>query len=593
MNRHVLKWTTALGLILGAVMVPLLARSAIAPARAAVARPAQGTVEGTVMQQGGGPVAGAVVRLPTTTNMTISGADGSFTLGGLQDGVQVTLTAWQAGYIVGSARVTPPQNGAIISMRLHYTEDNPDYQWFSSNDPGHSMSCMHCMVAYPQWQPNAHANSATSPRFFSVYNGTDLTGMADVAPGYKDDFPGTAGNCAACHSPAAVIPGIATPITGTTTITGSISADMNAVSGVEAEGSFCEFCHKIGEVYLDPATGLPYDDKPGVLSTRMYRSPPGHVLWFGPFDDVARRVTYLELEKKSQFCAPCHQFSFGGTPIYESFREWLESPYPALGIECQTCHMKPTGVDYFVFPEKGGFTRDPSLIASHLQPGASDVELLQNTVNMAVSAEQTDGSLQVTVVVTNTDAGHHVPTDHPGRHMILLVSATDAQGQAIPQQGGPTVPDWGGDRADLSGKAFAKVLQDDASGESPVVGYWKPVTIISDNRIAAMESDTSVYTFTAPPEGGRVTVDVKLIFRRLYQDLMDAKDWDTPDIVMEEVQVELVTTPATATPTPTSAPTSTPTPTSTPAPTSTPTPTATPVRLYLPLTVNVGASGKG
>ncbi|HUW14695.1 MAG TPA: carboxypeptidase-like regulatory domain-containing protein, partial [Anaerolineae bacterium] len=247
----------------------------------------EGTVEGTVMEQGGGPVEGAIVRLQLTTNSTTTGADGTYTLEGLPEGVQVTLTAWHEGYIVGSTRVVPSRTGVVITMNPHYSEDNASYQWFSSNDPNHAMSCMHCMVAWPQWRPNAHANSATSPRFFSVYNGTSVTDPAVSAPGYKLDFPDTPGNCANCHAPAAVVPGIATPIEGTTTITGSISADMNEVTGVEAEGSFCEFCHKIGEVYLDPVTGLPYDDKPGVLSTRLYRSPPGHVLWFGPFDDVA------------------------------------------------------------------------------------------------------------------------------------------------------------------------------------------------------------------------------------------------------------------------------------------------------------------
>ena len=65
--------------------------------------------------------------------------------------------------------------------------------------------------------------------------------------------------------------------------------------------------------------------------------------------------------------------------------------------------------------------------------------------------------------------------------------------------------------------------------------------IISDNRIAALASDTSVYTFALPPAGTAVTVDVELVFRRLYQDLMEAKDWDTPDILMEQAQVQLET----------------------------------------------------
>jgi len=523
-------WLVPLSLAMGALIWPLLAQLAIVQETAAVS--------GVVVELNGGPIAGAIVRQQTTSNATTSAQDGSFTLGGLPEGIQVTITGWHEGYLVGWARVTPPQTGITITLNPHYTTDNPDYQWFPSNDPAHPLSCMHCTVAHPQWRANAHANSATNPRFFSLYNGTDLTGTITVAPGYKLDFPGTAGNCATCHAPAAPIAGIATPITGTATITGAFSADMNELSGVETEGSFCEFCHKVGEVYLDPATGLPYDDRPGVLSMRLYRSPPGEVLFFGPFDDVTRRVSYLGVEKRSQFCAPCHQFSFGGTPVYQSFEEWLESPYPAQGIECQTCHMAPTGVNYFVYPYKGGLIRDPALIASHLQPGASDVDLLQNTVSMTACAQQVLGRLHVTVAITNTAAGHHVPTDHPGRHLLLVITTTDELGQALCQQGGPTVPDWGGPQAGLPGKAFAKVLRDVETGESPVISYWKPTTIVSDNRIPAMGSDTSVYTFTVPA-GGPVRVTAELRFRRLFQAVMDAKGWDTADIVMEEERVEL------------------------------------------------------
>jgi hypothetical protein len=206
-------------------------------------------------------------------------------------------------------------------------------------------------------------------------------------------------------------------------------------------------------------------------------------MFFGPFDDVVRRVSYLELERRSQFCAPCHQFSFWGTPIYESFREWLESPYPGMGIECQTCHMKPTGIDYFVFPKDGGLIRRPETIASHLQPGASDLELLQNTVELTLSAQQVGARVQVSTSITNTEAGHHVPTDFPGRNMILTISATDGEGQTLPQLSGPTVPEWGGAQSGLPGKAYAKVLCDVVSGEYPVVSYWRQALIISDNRI--------------------------------------------------------------------------------------------------------------
>jgi hypothetical protein len=537
MERRIV-WLIIPGLAFGILAWLWLAGPAMTQEFGSNRRIEQGTVEGRVVDLSGDPVGGTVVRQQTTGNATTSELDGSFELGGLPDGITVTITGWHEGYLVGGARVVAPQTGVVITLTAHYTTDNPDYQWFSSSDPNNpGMSCMHCMVAHAQWKVNAHGTSATNPRFFSVYNGTHLSATGTITPGFKLDFPDEAGNCAACHAPAAAIEGITTPVSIPATITGTFTADMNELSGVETEGSFCEFCHKIGEVYLDPETGLPYDNAPGVFSMRLYRSPPGKVLWFGPLDDVWRRVTFLRLEKKSQFCAPCHQFSFHGTPIYQSFREWLESPYPAQGIECQTCHMKPTGIAYFAFPEKGGLIRDPATLASHLQPGASDVPLLQNTVSMTVATAQVMDRLLVTVTITNTNAGHHVPTDHPGRHMILVVTATAESGLPLPLWSGPTVPSWGGAQSGLPGKAYAKVLRDSATGEMPVVSYWNPTTVASDNRIAAMDSDTSAYTFHAPAAGGPLTVTAELRFRRLYQGLMESKGWPTSDIVMEEEQI--------------------------------------------------------
>lgn len=482
------------------------------------------TVEGVVVELDGGPVAGAIVRQQTTATSTVSAADGTFALSGVTEGISVTITAWSEGYYPGGVEVVPPQAGVTITLKHHPTGDDPSHEWYTSlPDPEKPIGCGHCMVAFPQWVDNAHGQSGVNPRFFSLYNGNAVSGTLHTGGGYKDDFPGTAGNCATCHAPGAAA-------------NEPFTTDMNELTGVETEGVFCDFCHKIADVYLDPATDLPYPNAPGVASIQLNRPPSDTHMFYGPFDDVTRRVSYLELEKKSQFCAPCHQFSFWGTPIYESFREWMESPYPAQGIECQTCHMVPTGVDYFVFPEKGGLIRDPNLIASHLQPGAADEELLQNTVTVTLSAQQVASQIRVTVVITNTDAGHHVPTDFPGRHMLLTVTATDGLGQALSQQSGPTIPDWGGPQAGLPGKAFAKVLRDAATGESPVVSYWKQALIVSDNRIPALEDDTSIYTFAAPAAGSPVTVTAELRFRRAFQSVMDAKGWDVPDIVMEETQ---------------------------------------------------------
>jgi hypothetical protein len=196
-----------------------------------------------------------------------------------------------------------------------------------------------------------------------------------------------------------------------------------------------------------------------------------------------------------------------------------------------------------VFLDKGGLIRPPDMIASHLQPGAADEALLGETVEMALSVRQEMGRMVATVAITNTGAGHHVPTDHPGRHMILTVTAIDASGQSLGQLSGPAVPAWGGAQAGQPGVAYAKVLRDVATGEAPVVSYWKQTQIVSDNRIAALESDVSTYAFAAPGAGDAVTVTAELRFRRVYQEVADARGWDVPDVVMEEREAVLAAAP--------------------------------------------------
>jgi hypothetical protein len=508
-----------------------------------------------VVRDEDGPVAGATVRVRATDNKTTTATDGSFTLSGLTASVPVSITAWIEGYYVGWTSAAPGTELIAITIKPYYTTDNPDYIWFSMEGTEGSKSCGHCMVDhYAEWLADAHSQSAVNPRFLTMYNGTDVHGNQSpftrygysrdygsfplrpdpnqpyYGPGYKLDFPNTAGNCAACHVPAAAAkPGRA------------YAADPHQLSGIETEGIFCEFCHKIGDVTLNPATGLPYPNMPGVLSMRLYRSKGEQVLFFGTFDDVTRRVSRLPLEEESAFCAPCHFGVFWDEVIYNSYGEWLESPYsdPETGQTCQNCHMPVTDATTFALPEKGGLERPPGRIFSHRMPGAMDEELLQNAVTMTATAQLEGEAVVVQVDVTNDQTGHHVPTDSPLRHLILLICATDVQGNSLQQLDGPTVPEWGGVGdyaqgyyADLPGKGFAKILEELWTEISPTGAYWNPTRVLSDNRLAAFATDTSTYTFAAPAEG-EVTVEVALLFRRAFKELMDQKGWDVPDIVME------------------------------------------------------------
>jgi hypothetical protein len=377
-----------------------------------------------------------------------------------------------------------------------------------------------------QWTANAHGSSVSNARFFSLYNGTNLSGTLPVPPGFGNDFPGTAGLCASCHAPGLGVDGY-------------LATDMNAARDVVTAGIHCDYCHKLGGVYLDPATGSVYPNAPGVESTRVLRPPPGDNIFFGPYDDIKDPDTYLPQIAESQFCAPCHQFSFWGTPIYESYNEWLASPYAAAGTTCQSCHMPPNGDDYFALPSVGGLPHPPDTIPSHQQLGATSQALLQDTVQMSVTVQNVGSQILVTVAITNSGAGHHVPTDFPGRQLVLQVAAYDGFGQPLAQTAGPTIPAWGGAQAGSPGKIFAKLLRDVITGEWPVVSYWKQTLVQSDNRIPALGMDQSTYTFSPPTAGGPVELSVRLLLRRVFSDLGLQKGWDVDDIQMESFAVSL------------------------------------------------------
>lgn len=545
---------------------------------AAPARPV--ALTGTVVDADG-PVTGATVRVALTDNATTSAADGSFTLDNVDASGPVTVTAWAEGYYIttvtlatDAAAITAKQP-LTLTLTRHFIGDNSKYAWSNAAGVTGSAACAACHTQNPEWEADAHSRSATNPRFLSLYLGTDADGRESTrtkfdvgqpvprnpaepyfGPGYKLDYPDRNGNCAACHTPlASKIPN--TTNCGWSGCHTSVTAERSGgivppapsaagLTGIATEGITCEFCHKIGDVYLDKQTGLPLPDMPGILGYRLYR--PGendHQLFFGPFDDVKGEDTYLPLQSESEFCAPCHYGVFGGvvgvghvangTLIYNSYGEWLDSPYsdPQTGQTCQDCHMPVADYEYFVFPEKGGQPR-PGQLNVHTMPGAADETLLQNAVTLTTTATLRGSQVVVDVSVTNDKTGHHVPTDSPLRHAILVVTAADATGQPLALRSGPLLPAWTGDYAGQPGRTYAKILRDDWTGEQPTAAYWRPVTIVADTRLAAFATDRSRYTFTLPSGTAAGEVTARLVFRRAYQALMEQKGWTDKDIIMAE-----------------------------------------------------------
>lgn len=563
-----LKWITVSG-VLVLTGIGLCQWSQVSAGEASAER----IIEG-IVHDDEGTVPGAVVRIQTGKRSAVTGSDGKFELAVPESySGPVKLTAWAKGYFIGGpVEASPGDKDVTISLHRHSRLDNREYEWlqsFRSAGSGENQACSEChfrgesasgpALPVDEWLKDAHSQSAVNPRFLTLHTGKDLSGRRSPStryrrtedygfiplppdpdepyygPGYRLDNPDHTGDCAACHVPAAAVHA-------------PLNTDPVSVQGAGAEGVTCDFCHKIWDVHLDPATGLPFSDKPGVLSYEFRRPFEGHQFFAGPLDDIAPgEDTYSDLQKSSRFCAPCHFGVFWNTVVYDSYGEWLRSPYSreGTGKTCQDCHMPSSGAEFFAHPEKGGLKRDPDTLVSHRMPGARDLDLLENAVTLTLEAEKSRDGIRVRTRIVNDRTGHHVPTDSPLRHLILVVRAYGSDASELSLKDGPVLPEWcgSGDPAEgcyagLPGKVFIKQLEEMWTGVSPTAAYWNPTRIVMDTRLGAFESDVGEFLFIAP-DTGDVRVEAVLIYRRAYRKLMELKGWSEPDIVMESAEVSI------------------------------------------------------
>ena len=487
-------------------------------------------------------IPGAIVRLQATNDTCITNNNGLFRLQVKKTKPSQLITAWKDGYFIGSTNLKDSSNLEIILIPLPIT-DNLNYNWIDPT-PNHNDKVKNCGDChddiYKQWTQNGHAQSAVNPLFMSMYNGTDFYGKRDVAPGYRLDYPHSFGNCANCHAPIAALK-------NTTGI------NMNTLKGVEKLGVSCDFCHKIKNIHLKENTSV----NSGVMMTELLRPPENHELFFGPYTDVPEPDTYNPEINKSIFCAPCHQGSFWGIPIYESYSEWLKSSYAKEGIQCQDCHMKTDSITTNFAPGHGGVERDPLTIHTHFQKGSRDSSFLASSVEMSTSTNHIDNILSVKVKIKNIGAGHHVPTDQPMRNLILLITAVDSKNNELKYIGENKIPYWGGrgnpddgNYEGLPGKGFAKVLFENYSPFIPLkVGpkyqqiypapQWRTVKIKYDTRIPALATDVSNYKFSIDESTSNITVICKLFYRRTFKNWAAMKKWDLKDILIAENVVKI------------------------------------------------------
>jgi len=505
-------------------------------------------ISGVVVDIEGKPLAGASVRLQATQYHTKTDEKGRFRMFVLGKSKSQNLAAWKEGYYNWGTPVKDGKRKYRIELTPITIKDNPDYKFITALVKGDDnylkenfKDVKPCQKCHPEiaeeWKQDAHSKSAVNPVFLAFFNGAKADN-AKHGIGYKYDFPNSNGNCGTCHYPVAALKS-------------PFNADPNIIEGVAAEGITCDFCHKIKNARVDRTGGYP-----GFLSFGFLRPRKGEQIFFGVHDDITsvRRDSYNPLYKESSYCAPCHNGSFWGTLVYSEYVEWEKSSYAKRNITCQNCHMKPTGnLTRFATKESGGIERISSTLASHLQLGIRDVSFMKSSIKMNTSIVRKTKSVEVKVVITNTGAGHHYPTGHPMRNLILLVEATDDNGNALKVSKGGIIPAWGGEGeynkgnyAGLPGKCFAKIMGGPANynalfsrsipGLSSVepVPHWRPAVVREDTRIPAEASDTSVYSFNVGEGVKEIKVNTRLIYRRVFKNWQNMMGLDLPDMNIAE-----------------------------------------------------------
>ncbi len=308
---------------------------------------------------------------------------------------------------------------------------------------------------YQEWRTSMHSYAVHSP---AVQHFIDFV---------LKQSGGTLGSfCTRCHTPIGISEG-ESPLR------------PNAKRSKEALNSVsCTVCHaaytwdgQASAVFHVPIAGDPDPTMHGPFYGPDEPSPDPASRIIARTPHKARRSTHIT---EGRFCSRCHDVFFpDGTRLEEAFIEWKNSPYARKGIHCQDCHMSPipgkyvpreqwpleaivdddvfpeapkrrrsshkfTGPDYSLIPKFGQADlelEDDDFKALETQLEEDRKTLLRNAATMRVDhpKQMPPGErLRVRVDVTNSGAGHNLPTGFATERQVWLeVVVRDRAGKTL------------------------------------------------------------------------------------------------------------------------------------------------------------------
>ena len=495
-------------------------------------------VSGVVVRSGdSAPIPGARVALQPAQGFVLTLPDGSFTLN-VPAGPGKTIVGAAKGYFNAGVAVTSPSSGVQIVLTPVPQDDNAAYQFVTPQT---------CGVCHPnqvsEWTNTPMSRAGLNTWVHDIYNGQGTPhGMGGFVYTRDSIFAPTNPNseCAACHQPESWIPAPFSRMQG--------PQDAGYPSVAASHGISCDVCHKVADVDVSKIN-FPGIFPGAVTFTRPTGATPNQVQYGVLGDTTVNFPTLMrssyQPQLRAEVCGTCHQdrsdpeenHSYTGPISEPTYIEWLESPYAdpqsPLHADCVSCHMPASGQSTFCTVQVPPIPRDPSRIGSHNIRGTT-TEFLQNAVDLLMQTQVSGSTLQVNVTLANNNTGHHVPTGVTTRNMILLVEAWPDGGDPIadilPYSGTQTVHPLGGVGnpaqgyyAGRPGKLYAKVNHDALNNSTTF--FTDATGIVFDTRIPALQSDNTAYAFTLPPTATNVHVRARVLYRRAWRALVDAKQW--------------------------------------------------------------------
>ncbi len=159
----------------------------------------------------------------------------------------------------------------------------------------------------------------------------------------------------------------------------------------------------------------------------------------GPYGNTKAPHASRKAERftSEKICTSCHQAvqHYPGKTFvctFETGEEWERGPYPGEGKNCQSCHMPEVDRPLMVgFESRKG--------RKHFWPGGGVYKVKdfgpprsELPAGLEVQVEQGGGSLEV--ALSNSFAGHMLPTGDPERYILVEITFLDAADKVLGEQ---------------------------------------------------------------------------------------------------------------------------------------------------------------